>query len=86
MWNKAKPPLLWADNETVSYSMAFDSMYSLFLFKIKRSIDNRHKNGIGACFSQFCVRYPYAIPFTPKSLSVYGDVGLKCPEIGKNRA
>ena len=26
---------------------------SLFLFKIKRSFDNRHKNGIGAYFSQF---------------------------------
>ena len=41
---------------------------------------------LGLILANFCVRYPYAIPFTPKSPSVYGGVGLKCPEIGKNRA
>ena len=64
---------------------------SLFLFKIKHSFDNNHKNGIRAYFSQFLravsVLSVYeAVGLNVKLPSVYEAVGLKCPEIGKNRA
>ena len=85
MWDKAKPPLLWADNETVATQWLL-IVCRLFLFKIKRSFDNWHKNGIGAYFSQFLLGVSVCNSLTRKPPSVYGGVGLKCPEIGKNRA
>ena len=37
----------------------------------------------GLILANFCVRYPYTIPFTPKPPSVYGGVGLNTLKLEK---